>query len=139
VARWGEQGYLNRQGEAFYPEAGAVLAHLPALSGPDGHEFAVLEKYRRLADTLMPLGLTVSDMHLDERRAWHLEMDNGMRLELGRADTWPRLQRFVRAWPAIFAARSDELQRVDLRYSNGFSVFWQQVEEQTDNRKNQRG
>ena len=139
VARWGEQGYLNRHGEAFYPEAGAALVHLPALSGPDGHELAVLEKYRRLSGKLVPLGLVVSGMHLDERRAWHLVMDNGMRLELGRADTWPRLQRFVRAWPAIFADRSDELQRVDLRYSNGFSVFWQQAEKQAANRKNQSG
>lgn len=133
VARWGEQGYLNRRGEVFYPEGRHALAHLPVMSGPEGHELAVLEKYRRISTTLAPLGLTLARVHLDARRAWRLEMENGMRLELGRADTWPRLQRFVRAWPTIFAERRDELQRVDLRYSNGFSVFWQQLEQQAAN------
>jgi cell division protein FtsQ len=139
VARWGTQGYLNRQGEAFYPDTGEMLAELPVLSGPDGHELAVLEKYRRISSALLPLGLMVAGVHLDERRAWRLEMDNGMRLELGRADTWPRLQRFMRAWPAVLADRRDELQRVDLRYSNGFSVHWQQAEQQAATTKNQSG
>jgi cell division protein FtsQ len=139
VARWGEHGYLNRRGEAFYPEGKQVLGHRPLMSGPAGHELAILEKYRRISTTLAPLGLTVTHVHLDERRAWRLEMDSGVRLELGRSDTWPRLQRFVLAWPMIFAARSDELRRVDLRYSNGFSVFWQQAETPAANRKSQRG
>lgn len=139
VARWGEHGYLNRLGEAFYPEGKAALAHLPVMSGPSGHELAVLEKYRRISTTLAPLGLTVAQVHLDERRAWRLEMSNGIRLELGRSDTWPRLQRFVLAWPSVFAGRRDELRQVDLRYSNGFSVFWKPAETTAANRKNRRG
>jgi cell division septal protein FtsQ len=31
------------------------------------------------------------------------------------------------AYPRVFAGRLAELQRVDLRYSNGFSVYWQQA------------
>jgi cell division septal protein FtsQ len=41
------------------------------------------------------------------------------------------LQRFVVAYPSVFAGRLAELQRVDLRYSNGFSVRWQQVAVET--------
>ena len=48
-------------------------------------------------------------------------------LELGRADTRERLQRFISAFPTVFADRIEELKRVDLRYSNGFSVYWQQL------------
>jgi cell division protein FtsQ len=66
-------------------------------------------------------------MELDDRRAWHLQLDNAVLLELGRADAWQRLQRFVRAYPSIFAGRLDDLQHVDLRYSNGFSVYWKQA------------
>jgi cell division septal protein FtsQ len=33
----------------------------------------------------------------------------------------------VAAYPSVFAGRLAELQRVDLRYSNGFSVRWQQL------------
>ena len=50
-----------------------------------------------------------------------------MQLELGRVNTWQRLQRFVHAYQAVFAGHMDQLQRVDLRYSNGFSVSWQEA------------
>jgi len=50
-----------------------------------------------------------------------------VQLELGRVNSWLRLQRFVRAYPAVFEGRMDKLQRVDLRYSNGFSVYWQEA------------
>ena len=39
----------------------------------------------------------------------------------------PRLQRFISAYPTLFAGRIQDLKRVDLRYSNGFSVYWQQL------------
>lgn len=127
IARWGEQGYLNRNGEPFFPEASSPVLPLPALAGPQGHELKVLLNYQRVAKTLAPLGIEVARMELDNRRAWHLQVGDGVLLELGRVNTRERLQRFIRAYPTIFAARIEELKRVDLRYSNGFSVYWQQL------------
>ena len=140
VARWGEYGLLNRHGESFFPEELPQDIHLPRLSGPQAHEQTVLEQYRGIARLLKPLGLQLARLELDERRAWYLEMDNGVQLELGRADTRSRLQRFVRSWTEVFAGRTQALQRVDLRYSNGFSVYWQPGEEGGANHsKHQRG
>ena len=129
IARWGERGYLNRFGEPFLPEEPVdKLQELPWLAGPDGHEIKVLEYYLKVAQALGPLGMQVARLELDGRRAWHLQMHQGVQLELGRSDTWQRLQRFVRAYPEVFVGREEQLQRVDLRYSNGFSVRWQQAE-----------
>jgi cell division protein FtsQ len=139
VARWGGDGFLNRFGEAFTPEQEQVATVLPRLSGPEGHEQTVLEKYQRMTKLLAPLGLQLARVELDERRAWHLEMDNGVQLELGRADIWQRLQRFVRTWPEVFAGHPDGLQRVDLRYSNGYSVYWQQADASKSVGKGQEG
>lgn len=139
VARWGERGFLNRHGEPFVPVVQTPVPALPALSGPRGHERAVLERYRQIARVLEPLGLQVTGVHLDERRAWHLETADGLQLELGRADIWPRLQRFTRAWPGVLAGRPAVAQRVDLRYSNGFSVFWRQAEQARPDTHSQRG
>lgn len=125
VARWQTDGYLNAQGEAFFPAQPAAGLELPALDGPRGQERKVLAHYREVVKTLEPLGLAVRQVALDERRAWVLELDNGVQLQLGRSEPWQRLARFVRAWPGLFAGRMDELQRVDLRYSNGFSVLWE--------------
>lgn len=127
TARWGEHGYLNSNGEPFFPEEDNLSLELPALAGPEGHELKVLEGYQRVTKTLAPLGLQVTRMELDSRRAWHLQVGNGVLLELGRADTRQRLQRFIDAYPTVFAGRIEELKRVDLRYSNGFSVYWQQL------------
>lgn len=127
IARWGEHGLLNRYGEPFYPEQADVVGDLPQLAGPDGQETRVLESYQRMARTLAGLGLRATRLELDQRRAWHLRLAGGIRLELGRADAWKRLQRFTVAYPNVFAERLAELQRVDLRYSNGFSVYWQEL------------
>ncbi len=135
VAHWGEHGYLNARGESFVPEPTRVDLELPALAGPAGHEAAVLEQYRAMSRTLSPTGLRLVGVTLDDRRAWRLRTDSGVQLELGRSDARRRLQRLVQAWPTVFAERADELQRVDLRYSNGFSVRWQQANAKTDNSK----
>ena len=127
TARWGEQGYLNRKGEPFFPQQLNRSLKLPVLAGPEGHERKVLDNYQRVTKTLAPLGLQVSRMELDGRRAWHLQVGDDVLLELGRVDTRERLQRFIRAWPTVFADRFEELRRVDLRYSNGFSVYWQKL------------
>jgi cell division protein FtsQ len=71
--------------------------------------------------------LQVQRLALDERRAWTVQLEDEVQLWLGRAEPWQRLQRFVRAYPGVFAGRMAELQRVDLRYSNGFSVLWEQL------------
>lgn len=134
VARWGEDGYLNGNGELFLPVV-PVAVELPALAGPAEHEVVVLEQYRLVSRTLASLGLQVAGISQDERRAWRVVIENGIELELGRADTVQRLQRFVHAWPVVFADHVDELQRIDLRYSNGFSVRWQQANAKADNSK----
>jgi cell division protein FtsQ len=127
IVRWGSRGYLNKHGEPFFPEASGTVLPLPALAGPEGHERKVLKNYQSVARTLAPLGVKVTSVELDDRRAWHLQVGDGVLLELGRADTRERLQRFIRAYPSVFAARIAELKRVDMRYSNGFSVYWEQL------------
>jgi cell division protein FtsQ len=127
VAHWGADGFLNKRGEPFAPRETDISLTLPSLAGPDGLELKVLENFKRVSETLAPLGIKVTRMELDNRRSWHLQLDNAVLLELGRADNRQRLQRFVRAYPNIFAGRLNELQRVDLRYSNGFSVYWKQA------------
>ena len=127
IAHWGERGFLNRFGEPFFPDQAGVVADLPWLAGPEGQELRVLENYQRIAKTLARIGVRTSRLELDNRRAWHLQLAGGVQLELGRADAWKRLQRFLVAYPSVFAGRLAELQRVDLRYSNGFSVYWQRA------------
>ncbi len=127
VARWGTQGFLNRRAEVFVPSASEDLSGLMVLDGPDGYQERVLAMSVRLQRLLQPLQLTA--LRLDARRAWSMQLGNGLVLEIGRKEPEQRVARFVRAYPTILAAGKQELQRVDLRYSNGFAVRWRPAEQ----------
>ncbi len=125
VARWGGGGFLNPRGEVFRPDAAEEIPGLPELSGPDGHARRVLDMYAKLRATLQPLRTGIARLQLDARRAWHIRLDDGLQMELGRRDPLRRVARLVRAWPAIMATGNGRMVSVDLRYSNGVAVHWQ--------------
>jgi cell division protein FtsQ len=122
VARWGEQGLINSDGDVFTPDPSSFPPGLPELRGPAGTEGAVLSRYRAMNQALAPLKLRITRMVLDERRAWRLFMGGGMELVLGREQAEERLQRFINIYPALQAAEPPGIARVDMRYSNGFAL-----------------
>ena len=70
------------------------------------------------------VGLKVERLVEDERRAWWLQLDNGIVVELGRDDFAQRLQRFTDLYPRLRSGHTAEIAAVDLRYINGFAVRW---------------
>jgi cell division protein FtsQ len=122
VARWGEQGLINSDGDVFIPDPSSFPPGLPELRGPAGTEDAVLSQYRAMNQALAPLKLRITRLELDERRAWRLTMEGGMELMLGREQAEARLQRFINIYPALQAAEPPGIARVDMRYSNGFAL-----------------
>ena len=45
---------------------------------------------------------------------------------MAKRDLEKRLLRFCRAYPAVFADKSEQLASVDLRYARGMAVQWKQ-------------
>lgn len=122
VARWGERGLINSDGDVFTPDPSSVPPGLPELHGPAGTEHAVLGQYRAMSQSLASLQLQITRMELDERRAWRITFNGGMELVLGREQAEARLQRFITIYPALQAAAPPGIARVDMRYSNGFAL-----------------
>lgn len=129
LARWGHQALLNRRGEIFVPKAASVPPGLPELDGPEGLQHQVAGMYQGVSRLLQPLDLQVSRLRLDGRRAWSLALGNGVEVELGRSQPFARVERFARVYPGLLAGRSDEFERVDLRYTNGLAVRWKSLSE----------
>ena len=125
VARWGAQAWVNAQGEAVQLRGESGPAGLPRLNGPDGMSARVLEHYQKLSTLLAPLGLQIMTLTLSARHSWALELSNKLVLTLGREEPEPRIERFVRMYPAVAASQMRRLRRVDLRYTNGFAVEWE--------------
>ena len=124
AARWGESGLLNTRGELFVRSAAHVPAELPRLSGPEGTESQVAQRYLAIQGRMLEAGMRIAALRLDERGAWEMDLDSGVTVRLGRRDVDERIDRFIRTASQVISHRLNEITYVDMRYSNGFAIGW---------------
>lgn len=125
VAIWNDS-LMTKDGEVFHADAEQMDDTLPRLSGPSMQQTDVLQIYQKLSKLLSIYGLHAASLQLRDNQAWELSLTNGIRLYLGKQDLEERVQRFCRAFPAIFADKPEQLLSVDLRYTHGLAVHWKQ-------------
>jgi len=124
AACWGERGLLNTRGELFVTSASHVPAELPRLSGPEDQAAAVAKRYLEIREQLIPVGLDVRRLHVDARGAWDMTLQNGIDVRLGRRSVAERTSLFLDVVANIVSSREAEIEFVDMRYSNGFTIGW---------------
>jgi cell division protein FtsQ len=124
AASWGDGGLLNTRGELFVTDARHIPAELPRLSGPEGRSAEVAQRYLKMHDELVPRGLDLRRVHLDDRGAWDLTLQNGIEVRLGRRDVDARSELFLVVVAVIISSRSADIDFIDMRYSNGFTIGW---------------
>jgi cell division protein FtsQ len=126
LALWRGDGLLTADGSLIYPESklneDSALLSLPALSGADGREMALWAEFNQFGQILRPKGLRVMALREDQRGSQVLVLDGGLTLRLGRENIEKRLRRFLDVFDKTLAARIADVEEVDLRYANGFSV-----------------
>jgi len=130
IARWGQDGFLNHQGEVFRSDKNGDWDSLPLLSGPEGSAQSLMEKYQRLVEILTPLNLRVQQLAVDDRGQMEAVLDGGMQLNIGNENFLGRMNRFVGIYRTELATRSTEVERVDLRYESGVAVAFKLPEQQ---------
>lgn len=123
LAAWQHRALLNIRGELFYPEQAGFPTDLPQLNGPAGTHGQLLEHYQTMVPMLAETGLNLQEMDMDARRSLTLHFANGLTLLLGREEYYTRLKRFLRVYTKVLHAQMSDLQRVDMRYTNGFTVL----------------
>jgi cell division protein FtsQ len=124
AARWGDAGLLNTRGQLFVRVATHVPAELPRLSGPEGTENEVAQRYLAAQGRMLEAGMRIAALRLDERGAWEMDLDSGVTVRLGRREVDERIDRFIRTTSQVIAHRLTEINYVDMRYSNGFAIGW---------------
>ena len=124
AAIWGERGLLNTRGELFVTDARHVPAELPRLRGPDGSSAEVAARYLAVRDQLIPAGLDLRAVRLDARGSWSMTLANGIEVRLGRRNVPERTDLFLDVVADIITGRATEIEYVDMRYGNGFTIGW---------------
>ncbi|MHB8254680.1 MAG: cell division protein FtsQ/DivIB [Acidiferrobacter sp.] len=133
AAKWGLGGWVNRAGEHVHLQGYHPPQGLPVFQGPSGQEADMVAQYGRFQAMLDPLGLTIVALTLSARHTWRISVNRGPVLVLGH-DAGAHLQRFVDVYSQI-ATSLAAMQRVDLRYTNGFAVSWRKTSGEQHDKK----
>jgi cell division protein FtsQ len=124
AARWGDGGLLNTRGELFATGERHIPPELAQLSGPDGKESVVAQRYLAVQSRLQQGGLRLTAMRLDARGAWEFDLANGVTVRLGRRQVDERFDKFMSAALKLVTQRGEDIAYVDMRYTNGFAIGW---------------
>lgn len=124
VAKWGQSGLINDEGDIFSPSSATIPADFPVLYGPQNQAGQVLKEYRRFEQILAPKGFSIATLEMADSWAWKLKLTNGLVILLGNKYPVSRIQRFLDVYNVVFANNNAKALLVDLRYQHGMAVKW---------------
>ncbi|MGO1297061.1 MAG: cell division protein FtsQ/DivIB [Vibrio sp.] len=130
IAIWNGNQLLNSKGTVFGGDVSEVTGERIKLYGPKGTAQQVLQAWRHYNPKFKHLGLNISSLLLNDRRAWQIILDNGIRLELGKESLDERLQRFFLLYNKL-GSKAERVSYIDLRYDTGAAVGWIPQEDST--------
>jgi len=131
VAHWGDEAgskLVNGFGEVFEANVAEVDDQLPRLDGPVDQAGQVLGMYRLLVPLFQPYELNVVELGLSSRGSWHVLLDSGALVELGRGrseEVVARTERFLRTVSQVAAQYGRTVASVegaDLRHNEGYAL-----------------
>ncbi len=117
AAAWNDRATLDTHGDIFpvLPWTG-----LPRIYAPEGMQHELARRYGEFAALVKPIDAQVEQIVVSARLSWRVRLTGGISIELGREKLNERLARFTRFYPQAVAAVGP-IQRVDMRYPNGFA------------------
>ncbi len=128
MVAWGEEGYLNRDGD-FFGSDGVQSADLdlPVIFSREGETQPLYRKFSRLSlilgdDVESGAEGQIRRMVVDQRGAVTLFLRGGLELNLGRRAVEERLRRWRAQSPGIMGRLKGAVRKVDLRYGQGMAI-----------------
>jgi cell division protein FtsQ len=123
VAQWGDAALLNPDAQIFRPDRSTFPQGLAVISGPENTAPLVLSNFLKI-QAMLPQGLSLNQLSLSERRSWQLKISNGPEVRLGKSGIISRMERFLRHFPAEELNKLQQVEYIDMRYTNGFAIRW---------------
>lgn len=119
VAQWAiGDGLVSSEGILFYPTVSTEP--LPTFEGVAENVGDILAVYNQLQSTLTPLNAHIIAVKMSPRGGWHIQIEQGPLIMLGRRNINERWQRFLSAFPKL--PKSSTIKKIDLRYIHGMAI-----------------
>ena len=125
IAYWGDKGLVNNKGKVFYPDKNNFPKDLPRFIATEGLAKNCVRYFKDASEMFRVINLQVVKVQFNARQALTLTLDNGVEISLGRQNKLYRLQRFTQVYSTL-RERVSLIERIDMRYTNGFTVKWKQ-------------
>lgn len=119
-----KSGLINSNGDVFKPLDEKIQKSLPVFDGIISLNKLMLSKYYEMNEMLASVERKITYLKFDARHALELELDNGLKIVLGRENTIHRLERLTRIYHKVLASRINDIEVIDLRYTNGMAIGW---------------
>ncbi|MBT4759910.1 MAG: FtsQ-type POTRA domain-containing protein [Nitrosomonadales bacterium] len=119
IARWDGKGLVNDKGEIF---TASTEDNLPIFMGPEDFVKEITIKFREINKILDKELIHISIIKLSERLSWEIKTNNFIRVVLGKRNVTTKVKRFIENYQFVLAELKSEIDYVDMRYRDGFSV-----------------
>lgn len=130
VASFGTERLVDAKGIVFVPTDSKDLRQqsFANLQGEVGQAPVIMQQMQQINAWYAPIDMQVEDIILTQRMTWLIRFDNGLRVIVDNENTAQKLLNLSQLLDNQLSARRGEIQSVDLRYKNGFTIAWQMVE-----------
>ena len=131
IARWGEKSLVTDGFRLFSPpqlssvpepELQALVDDLPVLYSPERRHVALIKLLNQARSMLDTVEAPLEGMVEDERRSLTLYLKNDVKVVIGHRDVHKRIKRFSEIFRPYIAPVYDDVAKVDMRYTNGFTM-----------------
>jgi len=126
VANFGTERLVDAKGAVFVPADSNDLTQerFATLQGEMTQAPVIMQQMQQVNDWYTPLDMQVADIILSPRMTWLIRFDNGLRVIVDNENTAQKLLNLSQLLGNQLSGRRDEIQSVDLRYKNGFTIAW---------------
>ena len=126
VANFGTERLVDAKGSVFVPADSRDLTQerFATLQGDRAQAPVIMQQMQQVNDWYTPLDMQVADIILSPRMTWLIRFDNGLRVIVDNEDTAQKLLNLSQLLANQLSNRRDQIQSVDLRYKNGFTIAW---------------
>lgn len=126
VANFGTERLVDAKGAVFVPADSEELtkAQFATLQGEMTQAPVIMQQMQQINDWYAQLDMKVEDIILTPRMTWLVRFDNGLRVIVDNENTAQKLLNLSQLLNNQLSDRRDNMQSIDLRYKNGFTVAW---------------